>query len=170
MQSEFSAEQWISALHLLPHPEGGFYSEVYRANTNIPHSALPPHYSGSRSLATSIYFLLKSNQRSHFHRLRSDELWYFHAGSAIVVHVIAPNGTLTTITLGTEVDDGQQLCCIIPAEHWFSAIVEEEHSYGLVSCVVAPGFDFADFELAERKNFAVLFPQHKELIFSFTKE
>lgn len=145
---------------MIPHPEGGYFSEIYRSGEEIPAPGLPDRYAGSRSHMTSIYFLLKSGQVSKFHRLKSDETWYFHSGNAISIHIIHPDGAYQKITLGFN-DDLQAT-----ASHgsWFGASVSEPDSYSLVSCAVAPGFDYVDFEMAGREGLISEYPQHKELI------
>jgi uncharacterized protein len=86
-----AAQQWVQRLHLEPHPEGGFYRQTYRAALTLPQSALPRH-TGDRAASTAIYFLLAGDQFSALHRLRSDEVWHFYAGSSLIVHVIEPGG------------------------------------------------------------------------------
>jgi uncharacterized protein len=167
-----TADAWIAALGLVPHPEGGYYRELYRSAGSIPAPALPPHYGNTqRSYATSIYFLLKSGEPSHYHRLGSDELWYYHTGAPLVLAVIdTATGTLREHHLGCDIDAGQVLQCVIPAGCWFGAAVAEPDSYALISCVVAPGFDFADFELGGRQRLLDEFPQHAESIAALTSE
>ena len=155
-----NAEYWINKLELSPHPEGGFYKEVYRAEESISNSALPSRYSGDRSHATTIYFLLRSCDISRLHRLKSDEIWYFHQGSPLELSIIYPDGQLETIPMST--DDNLQ--AVIPNNTWFGAKVLEEDSYSLISCSVHPGFDFNDFELANKEELLAEYPQHKELI------
>jgi hypothetical protein len=113
-----AAQQWIEHLNLEPHPEGGFYRETYRASLTLPHSALPG-YAGGRAASTAIYFLLAGDQFSAFHRLRSDEVWHFYAGSALVVHLIEPDGTYTELLLGSDAASGEHLQGVVPAGSWF---------------------------------------------------
>jgi predicted cupin superfamily sugar epimerase len=155
------ARSWIERLELQPHPEGGFFRETYRATGTIARDALPVGYGGSRSFATSVYFLLPSGAVSALHRLRSDELWFFHAGSPLVVTSIAPDGTLTQTRVGPDPARGEHLQATVAAGCWFGAAVEAPGSFALVGCVVAPGFDFADFELGERAVLLRVFPQHR---------
>ncbi|HLP18250.1 MAG TPA: cupin domain-containing protein [Bacteroidota bacterium] len=167
-----TADEWISRLNLSPHPEGGYYRELYRSAGEIPAGALPERYQGgARSYATSIYFLLKSGECSRYHRLRSDELWYFHAGSALTLSTIDPvTGALTVHAMGFDIARGEVLQLAIPAGCWFGAEVDGDTSgaYALISCVVAPGFDFADFELGTRARLLAQFPQHAASIRSLT--
>ena len=165
-----NATDYIRALHLQPHPEGGYYRETYRSSEIIPAAALADRYQNSpRSISTAIYFMLTSESFSAFHRLQSDELWHFHAGDPISVHIIHRDGRHENVLVGVDVDCGQQLHVVFPAGSWFAARVESPGGFGLVGCTVAPGFDFADFELARRAELINLFPMHAELITSFTR-
>jgi len=164
------ADEWIARLSLAPHPEGGYYREMYRSPESIAAQALPPSYGGARAYATSIYFLLKSGECSRYHRLRSDELWYFHAGSPLTLSLISPSGELSHHRLGFDSSNGEAFHCVIPAESWFGARVDKPDSYSLISCVVAPGFDFSDFELGARTELLSLFPQHSTSIESLTSD
>jgi predicted cupin superfamily sugar epimerase len=167
-----NADAWIVTLGLTPHPEGGYYRELYRSAGTIPGEALPPGYGNTpRSYATSIYFLLKNGGCSHYHRLGSDELWYYHAGSTLRLSVIDPaTGILSERSLGFDVEAGEHLQCVIPAGCWFGAAVDEPESYALFSCCVARGFDFSDFELGSRARLLEEFPQHAASITSLTSE
>ncbi len=163
-----TADEWIAALSLAPHPEGGYYREMYRSAGTISAQALPREYGGPRAYVTSIYFLLKSGECSRYHRLRSDELWYFHAGAPLVLSVIGPSGGMTRCRMGFAAAAGDVLQCVVPAEHWFGAAVDEPDSFSLISCAVAPGFDFTDFELGARAAMLATFPQHAASIEALT--
>ena len=159
-------EYWIEKLGLLPHPEGGFYKEVYRSDETI--SGLPSRYQSQRSFGTSIYFLLGSEDKSAFHRLQSDEIWFYHSGSSVKIHIIHPDGTREDKIVGADIESGQQLQVLIPKGTWFAAKVMLPDNYVLVSCTVCPGFEFADFELANRWELIEKYPQHRILIENFT--
>ena len=143
------AAYWVEKLGLLPHPEGGFYREIHRSVEQVAAAALADRFTGDRNYLTSIYFLIKSAYPSHFHRIKSDEIWYFHQGMPVTIHLIDAQGHYSFKRLGDESSglDCFQLC--IEAGTWFAAEVTEERAYALVSCAVAPGFDFQDFELAK---------------------
>lgn len=158
-----SADYWITHLQLLAHPEGGFYKETYRAGETIPELGLPDRFSGARSLSTSIYFLLRSQDRSLFHRIKSDELWHYHAGDSLSIYVLSQDG-LRVHTVGPAVDKGELLQVVVPANCWFGALVNQKNSYTLAGCTVAPGFDFEDFELAKRDVLIREYPGHGEII------
>ena len=166
-----TADQIITALGLASHPEGGFYRETYRAAGSIAKDALPPGFAADRVFATSIYYLLKAHQVSTLHRLRSDELWHFHSGDALEVIDIASDGVLTTTVLGHNIADGETLQSVVPGGRWFGARLARPRpgAYALVGCTVAPGFDFADFEIARRADLLAAFPQHDATITAMTR-
>ncbi|MCF6270854.1 MAG: cupin domain-containing protein [Melioribacteraceae bacterium] len=164
------SQQWISKLNLNPHPEGGFYREVYRSDEVLLSTSLDERYTGSRSISTSIYFLLKENQFSAFHKIKSDELWHFYDGSAIKLYIISEDGKLEIKKVGINISDNEFPQITIPKNVWFAAEPIDKESYTLVGCTVAPGFDFNDFELGERKDLLQSFPEHKDLIIRFTPD
>lgn len=163
-----SAGYWITNLGLTPHPEGGFFREVYRSPESIPSEGLPARYPGPRSFATSIYFLLEWGSPSVLHRLRSDELWFFHEGGPIEIVMIDPAGNLNSRLLGLDRGRGEEPQAVIPAGTLFGARVSGDNAYSLAGCVVAPGFDFADFELPQREDLLRRHPEHAEIIKEFT--
>jgi predicted cupin superfamily sugar epimerase len=168
------AQYWIDKLGLEQHPEGGYYRVTYTADTKIPRDALPAGFDGPRPVSTAIYFLLSnqgSDARGHFsafHRLRSDEMWHFYAGHPLVVHVIADDA-YSQLLLGPDSEIGQQFQAVVKAGCWFASALLVPESFALVGCTVAPGFDFADFELARREELIEQFPQYGELIARFTR-
>lgn len=162
-------QQWISKLNLRPHPEGGFFSEVYRSDETLLSTSLDERYAGSRSVSTSIYFLLKGNQFSAFHKIKSDELWHFYDGSAIKLYLLSGDGKLEIKKLGINIGENEVPQITVPKNIWFAAEPIDKESFSLVGCTVAPGFDFNDFELGERKDLLQKFPQHKDLIIRFTR-
>jgi len=162
------ARDWIAQLRLEPHPEGGYYRQTYRSDLILPQDALPPGFAGPRAASTAIYFLLEGQNFSAFHRLQSDELWHFYAGSPLAVHVINPDGQCHSIHLGSDPHDGQVLQAVVPAGWWFASEVADGISWALVGCTVSPGFDFADFELAQSEELTRQYPQHAALICRLT--
>src|ERR1700760_4545915 len=100
------AEYWIDHLSLSPHPEGGYYRVTYQSALTIAQDALPAIYQGDRSASTAIYFLLAEADFSAFHRIASDEVWHFYAGSPLVVYVIDPKGNRSELHLGDGVFKG----------------------------------------------------------------
>lgn len=151
-----TAEYWIKKLKLKKHPEGGYYREIYKSSEKIS----TPR--GKRAASTAIYFLLKSPQISAFHKIASDEVWHFYAGSALTVWILNPkNKKLEKRTLNAE---NGKFYTVVPAGAWFGASVNGRGSYALVGCTVAPGFDFKDFQLASKTALLKQFPRHKNLI------
>ncbi len=160
-----TATYWIEKLGLMPHPEGGFFREVHRSSEELAATSLAPRFTGDRRYFTSIYFLIKSGYPSHFHRIKSDEIWYFHIGMPVDLHLIDASGTYSLRRLGDTQAPGLdcfQLC--IPAETLFAAELRDPNAYALVSCGVAPGFDFQDFELANAESLQQLCPSQSALI------
>lgn len=146
----------VEDLELLPHPEGGFYKESYRAQERFSEQG---DFPAQRSHATGIYFLLFDEVYSSFHRIKSDEMWHFYEGGALEVIEITPSGELITTELGRN----GVYQYVVKAGHWFASRVKDGNGYALVGCTVSPGFDFQDFELAD-KGLAELFPRHQGLI------
>lgn len=165
-----SAKKIIEKLKLKPHPEGGYFNEYYRSSETIEDNSLPLRFSGDRNISTSIYFLLEGNQVSLFHRLKSDEIWHYYKGSAAILHCLEENGNYFTIRIGNNIEQNEQPQFVISNGIWFAAEIVDKDSYSLVGCTVAPGFDFADFELANQKKLIEKFPLYKELILRFSKE
>lgn len=150
-------EKIVSKLDLIPHPEGGFYRETYRSEST----------KGKRNLMTCIYFLLTSDHVSHLHRIKSDEHWFYHGGSPLVVHILDAFGHHKYI-VGNDIEKGYLPQFVVPKNTIFGSTVLEENSYSLVSCVVCPGFDFADFELFNKKELLEIYPNHSEIIEKLT--
>jgi predicted cupin superfamily sugar epimerase len=145
----------IERFDMQAHPEGGYYSEEYRSEMTLPTT--------DRQLMTSIYFLLPSKDVSHFHRIKSDELWFFHEGSPLTVHTLDENGHGKHL-VGLNLVAGQTPQFLVPANTIFGSSVNEMNSYSFVSCVVAPGFDFRDFELFTSEELLKDYPDHQEVI------
>ena len=162
------ARYWVQRLALNEHPEGGHFREVYRSHERIGAASLPSRYDGARSFSTSIYFLLQGGEVSRLHRLKSDELWHFYAGSPLTIHVLSEQGDYSTVVLGSDPERGEEFQAVVKAGWWFGATVNDSASYSLVGCTVAPGFDYQDFELADREELARAFPQHRQMIVRLT--
>jgi predicted cupin superfamily sugar epimerase len=156
-----TATDIITKLHLSKHPEGGYYKETYRSTDELETSI------GKRNVSTAIYFLLEGNDKSKFHRIKSDECWFFHQGNAVEIFILSDEG-LKTILLGNEIFSNEIPQAVVPANSWFAARVKNESGFALVSCTVAPGFDFRDFELAEPQMLMKKFPDQSDLVFKFT--
>ena len=164
-----TAQYWIDHLNLTKHPEGGYFKEVYRSTELISKASLPNRYSDARCFGTSIYFLLGGSEFSTFHRLASDEIWHFHTGTTAKVYEIdTRSGELITHHIGSNVTEGDRFQVVIKAGNWFAAEVIDKSSFILVGCTVAPGFDFADFEMTDRTTLSQEYPQYSELIKNLT--
>lgn len=157
--------QIIKHLSLKPHPEGGYYKEIYRCNiyTLINKSGQ------NRSLSTSIYYLLLSDQVSLLHELKSDEIWYHHLGSQLTIHCFDYKSGYKKLQLGSKVENEEMPQVIIPAGTIFGAEVNGSNTFVLTGCMVSPGFDFNDFKMTDRTGLLEKFPDYKEIIVKLTK-
>lgn len=162
------SEYWIQHLGLKPHPEGGYFKETYRSNIKIGTKDLPVGFSDNRDISTSILYLLPSNQVSKLHRLKSDELWYFHHGSSIKLHLIDREGKKHSKLLGPRLEKAEQFQVLVPAGIIFAAEVMARDSYSLCGCVVSPGFEYQDYELFDREDLIQAYPKHQEFIEKFS--
>lgn len=158
-KTQAAVQAIIEQLDLLPHPEGGFYKEVYRSAEHI--------HEKNRDLLTSIYFLLTSDHVSKFHRIKSDEIWYFHAGSPLHVHTLSAQGHQIHI-IGNQLHLNQNPQFTVSGNTIFGSSIAEEDAFSLVSCAVAPGFDFRDFELFDFQDLIKLYPAEQEIISRLT--
>lgn len=163
------AAYWIEKLQLSSHVEGGAFAQYYQSSLILPASVLPADFKGDRPVCTGIYFLLQQGQFSAMHRIASDEVWHFYYGDPLYVYEIRPDGELIAHLLGNDPTRQQCFQCVVKAGSWFGSIPANNSEYSLVACTVAPGFDFADFELAERTSLAQAFPQHASLIEMLTR-
>ena len=163
----------VMRLGLAPHPEGGFFRETWRADGTIARAALPARFAGDRSYGTAILFLLPGDSFSALHRIAGDEVWCFHQGDALVVHTLTPEGHRDDIVLGHDLAAGHVLQAVVPAGHTFGArvtpVVPARASWSLVSCIVTPGFDFADFVMPSRAELRAQFPAHAALVEALTR-
>ena len=131
-----SAAEIIARLELKPHPEGGHYRETFRDSRTD---------AGGRSRSTAIYFLLARGERSHWHCIDAVEIWHYYAGSALTLRIADDDGQWR-FSLGPNLAAGEQPQAIVPPHTWQAA--ESTGDWTLVGCTVAPGFDFATFEMA----------------------
>ena len=138
-----TSRNYIEFLQMQPHPEGGYYKETFRSETSFQFEG----FEGERSICTSIYFLLEKGQTSAIHRIKSDEIWYFHDGQTLEIIELDSNGNETITRLGKDLLNGEVLQHVVPAGIWFGARLAEHSEYCLVGCQVSPGFDFKDFQL-----------------------
>jgi predicted cupin superfamily sugar epimerase len=163
-----SAKYYIEKLGLIQHVEGGAFNETYRSELIIPQATLPIGFKGNRNASTAIYFLLSFGQFSAFHKILSDEMWHFYAGQTLTIYEIENNGNLITHKLGADLENGETFQCVIKAGNWFGSRCELANGFSLVGCTVSPGFDFADFELANKNELCQAFPALVNLISEMT--
>ncbi len=159
-----TASDIIRKLGLRPHPEGGCYLETYRADETLPQSALAARYCGGRNISTAIYYLIEQGNFSALHRVKSDELFHFYLGSPVEILVIEEGGPARTAFLGNDIAAGQTPQFLVPKNAVQGLRVAEGGDFALLGATVAPGFDFADFELVEALGLIERYPQFSELI------
>lgn len=149
-------KELIERFKLISHPEeAGYYSEVYRSELSLPNM--------DRQLMTSIYFLLPSDHVTNFHRIKSAELWFFHEGSPLTVHTLDENGHTENV-VGLNLKAGEYPQLLVTGNTIFGSTVNEKDSYSFVSCVVAPGFDFRDFELFSKDELMKNYSAYEAII------
>ncbi len=153
---------WIRELGLQPHPEGGYFREVYRSDETT--GLLPGRYNGDRCFGTSIYFLLEGKNFSAFHKIKSDETWHFYYGCSILLYIIDESGNLKQVMLGNDPINNETLQYTIPHGMWFAAQPVMEESFSLIGCTVSPGFEFDDLKLGDLGKLSANFPDHIELL------
>lgn len=158
MVTHMNAEAIIKSFGLESHPEGGFFKETYRSPVQIE----TPN--GQRSCSTGIYFLLTAGQKSHLHRIKSDEVWHFYAGGPMAIYQLSPDGKFVETILGPDIEAGHKVQYVVPAGWWFGGMPCEGTEFSFVGCTVAPGFDFRDFEMAERDKLMTAFPHARQAI------
>ena len=159
----------INQFQLQPHPEGGWYKQTYKSDAIVHQSGLPARFDGDRHLSTAIYFLLERGNFSAFHRIKSDECWHFYSGDPLMIYIIHPDGELQMVLLGNDFENGQHFQFVVPANCWFASRPAEGSNYCFVGCTVAPGFDFADFELANANELVSVYPQHETMVRSLCR-
>jgi predicted cupin superfamily sugar epimerase len=165
-------DQLISHLQLKPHPEGGFYTETFRSPLSVEARGpareqylQSPGHEAIRSASTAIYFLLRRQDVSAFHSVRSDEVWHHYLGDALELVLIDAHGALRIERLGREITLGERPQAVAPRNVLQAARVAAggTHGFALCGCTVAPGFDFADFEMPGRDILSARYPQHRAL-------
>lgn len=163
-----NATYYIDALKMTSHPEGGYYKESFMSETVLKAQVLGSEPTGNRQLWTSIYFLLETGEVSNLHRLKADEMWYFHDGSPLSIYMIAPDGQLHMRQLGLDISKGEFPQVLVPKGYIFGSAMNSE-GFSLVGCMVSPGFVFEDFELFERDELLKQYPEHEGVILSLTR-
>ena len=155
-----SAEYYIKNLNMDPHIEGGYFKESFISNDEVKKD---------KKLWSSIYFLLRTGEVSNFHRLKSDELWYYHDGEALTIYMITPEGELVTRQLGKNIENGETPQILVPKGYIFGSAMNND-GYALVGCMVSPAFEYDEFELFKREYLLELYPNYKDIIIKLTRE
>ena len=159
------AAEVIKLLDLKPLPiEGGFFRETYRSDEAIPQSALPPRYGRDKQFCTDIFYMLQPGSVSRLHRVASDEIFHFHMGDAVTMLQLHSDGSGNVVVLGGDIRAGQALKCVVPRGSWQGAILNDGGRFALMSCTVAPAFDYSDFEAGDAAKLAARYPQWADLI------
>ena len=162
------ADQVIELLGLEPHPEGGFFAETYRATLTLPEEVLPSGYAGPRAAGTAIFYLIKPDNPSRMHRVRSDEIFHFYLGDPAEMLLLDPNGEGRTLVLGPDLAAGQRPQAIVPGGVWQGTRVLPGGAFALLGATVAPGFDYDDFKLGDRDALMKAYPAHAEALAALT--
>jgi predicted cupin superfamily sugar epimerase len=154
---------------LQPHPEGGYFREVYRSSHIVEHPAIPTELGSRRRCGSLIYFLLGREDFSAFHRVRwTDEIWHLYAGGPIELHLIDEAGRYSEITVHSDLTLGAPTA-VVPGGCWQAARLAPECEWAFGGCTVAPGFEFADFEMPLRDTLLQEFPRHADIIRALTR-
>lgn len=163
-----TAEEIIRILKLQPHPkEDGFFVETYRCSETIAWEALPSRYGGTRAYSTAIYFLLKAGGFSEMHRLRSDEVFHFYAGSPAEILLLDAEGNGKTKRLGNRLEVGELPQIVVPAMCWQG--MRSTGEFSLLGTTVAPGFEYVDYQSGNREELISQYPAFADLIRALTR-
>jgi uncharacterized protein len=135
----------------------------------VARAHLPSRFRGDRSFSTAIYFLLDGADFSALHRIQQDEVWHHYDGSSVTIEVISAAGNHSAFLLGRSLGGGERPQTVIKGGCLFGAFLNKPHSYALVGCTVAPGFDFDDFTTPGRKELLEQYPQHRQIIERLTR-
>lgn len=158
-------EYLIEKLHLKPlEREGGYYKETYKSEKILKGKCLDARYSGSRNIASAIYYLLTPDTKSAIHRLKTDEIFHFYAGDPVLMLLIHPDKRVERKILGNRIDRGESPQIIVPANAWQGSLLMDGGKFALMGTTMAPGFDFDDYEDGKRQELINNYPEEKELI------
>ncbi len=159
----------VEQLGLAPHPEGGFYREVFRSELTL--DGLP--HGGLRNASTAIYFLLVGGVFSAWHKVNhSDEIWHHYRGDRVDLHTMTETGAYEVIHLGSNLAEGERPQWVVKAGVWQAAVCEGDR-YALCGCTVSPGFDFKDFEMPVKKSLVerfAMYPEHHSLLSKYSRD
>jgi len=164
------ADEIRKYLKLQPHPaEGGYFVETYRSEHLLAPNTLPAGYPAARSVSTAIYYLLTHDSFSAMHRLRGDEIFHFYLGDPVELLQINTNGVGEVVVLGQDIVSGMRLQHVVPGGAWQGSRLRAGGKYALLGTTVAPGFDYEDFEIGEREELIIEFPQFAGIIRALTR-
>jgi uncharacterized protein len=164
-----SADKLIKLLGLKPHPEGGYFRETYRSAEVIGRDALPKRYAGNRRYGTAIYYLLTREAFSAIHRIKTDEVYHFYLGDPVELVQLLPDGSGRVIMLGNDIASGAHVQTVVSHGTWQGARLAEGGKYALLGTTVSPGFEFADFEIADRTDLIRSYPSFRDSIIALTR-
>jgi predicted cupin superfamily sugar epimerase len=163
-------EKLKQMLDLKPLPsEGGFYAESYRSTERLARELLPQRYTGERRFGTAIYFLLTPETFSAVHRLASDEVYHFYLGDPVELLCLREEGSGQVLTMGSDLERGMRPQIAVPRGTWQGSRLRPGGQFALLGTTVAPGFEFADFELANREILMERYPNFAEMILELTR-
>jgi hypothetical protein len=154
----------VAALGLEPHPEGGHFAEIYRSDESLPAGALPGRYGGARAFGTAIHYLLGPDDVSAMHRITSDEIFHFYLGDPVEQLHLRPDGSHQVLVIGPDIAAGERPQVVVPRGVWQGARVRPGGRFALMGTTVAPGFDFADFEMGDTGALVRDWPGAAEMI------
>jgi uncharacterized protein len=165
-----NAEKLKSLLNLVPLSiEGGYFNETYRSSDMIPQECLQGRYSGSRTVATAIYYLLEPNTFSELHRVASDEIFHFYLGDPVEMLQLWPDGSDKRVLIGSDLEEGMNPQLVVPQGVWQGAMLVAGGEFALLGCTVSPGFEYADYESGSRNHLIEAYPKHGEMICALTR-
>ncbi|AQQ70783.1 hypothetical protein SMSP2_01144 [Limihaloglobus sulfuriphilus] len=164
-----TAKDIIQRFKLQAHPEGGYFTETYRSGLAFDNPAVKNTYKTQHCAGTAIYYLLTSGTFSAMHRVASDEIFHFYLGDAVEMLQLLPDGSGKNISIGTDINTGQQPQVLVPAGSWQGCRLAEGGKFALMGCTVAPGFEFEDFQMADREQLIRKYPDFKKDILQLTK-
>jgi predicted cupin superfamily sugar epimerase len=165
-----TTEQIIELFEMKPlQQEGGYYVETYRSPEKIAKAGLPVRYGGDRNLSTAILYLITPDAFSRLHRISSDEVFHFYLGDCVTMLKLHGDGSSEVVTLGPGITKGQQVQTIVPRGSWQGCFLNKGGKFALMGTTVAPGFESADFEMAQREGLLEQYPKRRELILKLTR-
>jgi uncharacterized protein len=166
-----TAEEIKRRLSLEQHPrEGGYFVQTWKAEEEIPLSALPTRFSGPRAAGTAIYYLLEPSTFSEMHRLCSDEVFHFYLGDPVEMLQLWPDGSSRLVVLGSDLEVGMLPQLVVPKGVWQGSRLMPGGEVALLGCTVSPGFDYADYETGKRAELVEDFPEQGSLIWALTRD